>query len=111
MNMNIKLSNSEKIDVIYELSNLLPKDVLVSILLDFNENIDDLINILSDRVLTREGIRLLQKWFTHLSPRMKKISPTPVLIITLQSCTGYQALHCNSSSPLSDSDKYTSRLG
>ena len=72
--MNIKLSNSEKTDLIYELLNLL--------LLDFNENIDD---ILSDQVLTREGIRLLQKWFPHLSPKMKKISPTPVLIITLQS--------------------------
>ena len=83
--MNMKLSKSEKIDLIYELSDLLPKDVLVSILLDFNENLDDIINILSDQVLTREGIRLLQKWFPHLSPKMKKISPTPVVIITLQS--------------------------
>ena len=83
--MNIKLSNSEKTDLIYELSNLLPKDVLVSILLDFNENLDDIINILSDKVLTREGIRLFQKWFAHLSPKMDKVSPTPVVIITLQS--------------------------
>jgi len=72
------LSKSEKIDVIYGLSNLLPKDVLISILLDFNESIDDLINILSDQVL-------FQKWFANLSPKMDKVSPTPVVIITLQS--------------------------
>jgi len=61
--MNMKLSKSEKIDLIYELSDLLPKDVLVSILLDFNENIDDLINILTGQVL-------FLKW-------MDKVSPTP----------------------------------
>jgi len=76
--MNVKLSKSEKIDLIYELSNLLPKDVLVSILLDFNENLDDIINILSDQVL-------FLKWFANLSPKMDKVSPTPVVIITLQS--------------------------
>ena len=69
--MNVKLSNSEKTDLIYELSNLLPKDVLVSILLDFNENLDDIINILTGQVL-------FLKW-------MDKVSPTPVVIITLQS--------------------------
>ena len=61
--MNVKFSNSEKTDLIYELSNLLPKDVLVSILLDFNENLDDIINILTGQVL-------FLKW-------MDKVSPTP----------------------------------